>query len=111
MLVVAEGVDVLSVNTVSLEVGGLERFVVPGLRVFDWLKRRINELLRDGRVSPWPAVNDCIFEVLVLGGCVLLKLPGTGKSLRLGSYVRLLAKSSKLTVGRKSYESLVSVGS
>ena len=110
MFVVGGGIDALSAGTGSLEGGGL--FVMPGLRVFDWLKRRIKELLRDGRVSPWPAVNGCMFGVLPLtGGWVLLKLPGTGKSLRLGSYVRLLAKSSKLTVGRKSYESPVSVGS
>jgi hypothetical protein len=98
MLVVGGGMAVLSVNTVLVDVGGLEGFVVPGLRVFDWLKRRMNELLRDGRVSPWPAVNGCMFGVcvllllvvvlalaLALSGTVLLKVPGTGKSLMLGS--------------------------
>lgn len=85
MLVVGAGVAVLSVNTGGLAFGGLEGFVVPGLRVFDWLKRRMNELLRAGRVSPWPAVKGCMFDAVLLGGAVLLKLPGAGKSLRAGS--------------------------
>ena len=51
-LVVGGGIVVLSLNPGLLDVGGLERFDVPGLRVFDWLKWRMNELLREGRVSP-----------------------------------------------------------
>lgn len=88
MLVVGGGMDVLSANVGLPDAGGLEGFVVPGLRVFDWVKRRMNELLRDGRVSPWLVVKGCIFEVVVvvvLGCAVLLKEPGAGKSLRLGS--------------------------
>jgi hypothetical protein len=85
MLVVGAGVAALSVNTGGLALGGLGGFVVPGLRVFDWLKRRMNELLRAGRVSSWPAVNGCMLDAVLLGGAVLLKLPGTGKSLRSGS--------------------------
>ena len=76
-----------------------------GLREVDWLKRRMNELLRVGRVSVVGAsVNACMLDVLLLAGAVagVLKLPGAGKSLRFGSYERLFAKSSKLTAGRKS---------
>lgn len=90
MLVVGAGIAVLSVKTGGPAAGDLEGFVVPGLRVLDWLKRRMNELLRDGRVSVWAAANGCMFDTAaaaaaVLGGAVLLKLPGAGKSLRLGS--------------------------
>lgn len=91
-----------------------------GLRTVDWLKRRMKELLRVGRVSVAVApVNVCMLDVaalvlvlvLVLAGMELLKLPGAGKSLRSGSYARLFAKSSKLTEGRKSYDEDVCVGS
>jgi len=78
-----------------------------GFLAVDWLKRRMKELLRVGRASEvGAAVKACTFGVLmlvlVLAGTELLKLPGAGKSLRSGSYARLLAKSSKLTEGRKS---------
>lgn len=65
--------------------GGWEGFVMPGLRVLDWLKRRMKELLRSGCASFRPARNGCMLGVALLGGAVLLKLPGAGKSLRLGS--------------------------
>ena len=73
-----------------------------GFLLLDWLNRRMNELLRAGRESPGAAVNVCMLGVLLLVGTLLLNEPGAGKSLRLGSYARLLAKSSKLTEGRKS---------
>ena len=72
---------------------------MPGRLVADWLKRRLKELLRAGRVSGSAAVAGCMPGML---GVVVLA--GTGKSLRLGSKARLLAKSSKLTEGRKSKE-------
>jgi hypothetical protein len=54
-----------------------------GFRAVDWLKRRMKELLRTGRASVGGAlVNACM---LVLAGTLPLKLPGAGKSLRLGS--------------------------
>jgi hypothetical protein len=63
-----------------------------GFLAVDWLKRRMNELLRAGRASAAGApVNACMSGVLVLAalpvvaGTALLKLPGAGKSLRLGS--------------------------
>jgi hypothetical protein len=59
-----------------------------GFLVVDWLKRRMKELLRVGRESAAGGVapvNDCMLGVLLLTGTVLLKLPGAGKSLRLGS--------------------------
>lgn len=57
-----------------------------GLRAVDWLKRRMNELLRVGRESvAAPPVNACMLGVLLLAGTGVLKLPGAGKSLRLGS--------------------------
>lgn len=59
-----------------------------GIRVVDWLKRRMKELLRAGRASLEGApVNVCMLGVLVLvlAGTLALKLPGAGKSLRLGS--------------------------
>jgi len=76
----------------------------------------MKELLRVGRASVAEGpVKACMLGVLVLlavlGGTGLLKLPGTGKSLRLGSYVKLFAKSSKLTEGRKSYVPVGSTGS
>jgi hypothetical protein len=43
-----------------------------------------------------------LLAVVLLAGTLALNEPGAGKSLRAGSYARLLAKSSKLTVGRKS---------
>lgn len=85
VVVVGGGMAVLSVNTGGLALDGLERFTVPGLRVPDWLKRRMNELLRDGRESAWPVVKGCMLDAVLLGGAVLLKLPGAGKSLRAGS--------------------------
>lgn len=63
-----------------------------GFLAVDWLKRRMKELLRVGRDSEEGSpVNVCIFGVLVLVGAftlvgtLLLKVPGAGKSLRLGS--------------------------
>lgn len=54
--------------------------------VVDWLKRRMKELLRVGRESAAGApVKGCILGVLSLVGTLLLKLPGAGKSLKLGS--------------------------
>lgn len=74
-----------------------------GCLLVGWLKRRMKELLRAGRDSVvGVAVNVGMLFVLLLAGRLLLKEPGAGKSLRLGSYERLLAKSSKLTEGRKS---------
>jgi hypothetical protein len=46
----------------------------------------MNELLRAGRESnPVPPVNVCMLGVLLLEGTGALKLPGAGKSLKLGS--------------------------
>jgi hypothetical protein len=60
-----------------------------GFLAVDWLKRRMNELLRAGRESvPVPPMNGCTCGVLWLvgmGTAAVLKLPGAGKSLRLGS--------------------------
>jgi hypothetical protein len=54
-----------------------------GFRAVDWLKRRMKELLRVGRASAGGApVNACM---VVLAGTLPLKLPGAGKSLKLGS--------------------------
>jgi hypothetical protein len=57
-----------------------------GFLAVDWLNRRMNELLRVGleSVAALP-VNACMLGVLLLAGTGVLKLPGTGKSLRLGS--------------------------
>ena len=77
MLVVGSTADVLSTGTAGVAVGGLEGFVMPGLRVLDWLKRRMNELLRAGYAS--------VSAGCMLGGAVLLKLPGAGKALKSGS--------------------------
>lgn len=83
-----------------------------GFLAVDWLNRRMNELLRVGRASVAGAPEKfCMLGMLVFGTAGLLKLPGAGKSLRLGSYERLFAKSSKLTEGRKSYVSVGSTGS
>jgi hypothetical protein len=73
--------------------GGIEGVSEPdavdaplGFRAVDWLKRRMNELLRVGRESVGAPVNDCIVLLaLLLAGTLLLKVPGAGKSLRLGS--------------------------
>lgn len=82
-----------------------------GFLLVDWLKRRMKELLRVGRVSvgapvapvtPAAPVKACMLGALVLEGTLLLNVPGAGKSLKSGLYERLLAKSSKLTEGRKS---------
>jgi hypothetical protein len=76
-----------------------------GLRAVDWLNRRMKELLRVGRASVVGApVKGCMAGVVLLAGTA-------GKSLRVGSYERLFAKSSKLTEGRKSYVSVGSRGS
>jgi hypothetical protein len=57
-----------------------------GFRAVDWLKRRMNELLRVGRESAaGVAVKACMLGVLVLAGTGALKLPGAGKSLSVGS--------------------------
>lgn len=57
-----------------------------GFLAVDWLNRRMNELLRVGRESVTGApVNGCMLGVLVLAAVGVLKLPGAGKSLRLGS--------------------------
>jgi hypothetical protein len=57
-----------------------------GFRAVDWLKRRMNELLRAGRVSAGAPVNACIVLLaLLLAGTLLLNVPGAGKSLRSGS--------------------------
>lgn len=56
-----------------------------GFLLLDWLKRRMNELLRVGRESTGAPVNDCMLEVLAVAGTLLLKVPGAGKSLRSGS--------------------------
>jgi hypothetical protein len=50
-------------------------------------------------------VNDgmlLMLGVVLTAGTLVLNVPGAGKSLKAGSYARLLAKSSKLTAGRKS---------
>jgi hypothetical protein len=76
-----------------------------GFLAVDWLKRRTKELLRVGRVSVGVPMNEgmlLLLGVVLAAGALALKVPGAGKSLRAGSYERLLAKSSKLTVGRKS---------
>jgi hypothetical protein len=77
-----------------------------GFLAVDWLKRRTKELLRVGRVSVGVPVKDGMLlllpEAVLSAGTPVLNVPGAGKSLRAGSYERLLAKSSKLTVGRKS---------
>ena len=85
-----------------------------GFLAVDWLKRRTKSLLRVGGLSVGVPVNDgmlLLLGVVVLAGTLALNVPGAGKSLRAGSYARLLAKSSKLTAGRKSYEPMLSVGS
>jgi hypothetical protein len=73
--------------------GGIEAISEPdvvdaplGFLAVDWLKRRMNELLRVGRESVGVPVNDCIVLLaLSLAGALLLKDPGAGKSLRVGS--------------------------
>ena len=73
--------------------GGIEDVSEPdavdaplGFRAVDWLKRRMNELLRVGRESVGAPVNDCIVLLaLLLPGTSVLNVPGAGKSLRLGS--------------------------
>jgi hypothetical protein len=76
-----------------------------GFLAVDWLNRRMKELLRVGRPSVEGApVKAGMADVVLLAGTA-------GKSLRLGSYERLFAKSSKLTEGRKSYVSVGSRGS
>lgn len=85
-----------------------------GFLAVDWLKRRTKSLLRVGGLSVGVPVNDgmlLLLGVVVLAGTLALNVPGAGKSLRAGSYARLLAKSSKLTAGRKSYEPVLSAGS
>lgn len=56
-----------------------------GFLVPVWLKRRMKELLRAGRLSAGAVVKVFMFGILVLEGTLLLKEPGAGKSLRLGS--------------------------
>jgi hypothetical protein len=58
-----------------------------GCLAVDWLKRRMKDSLRVGRVgeSVGTPVNVCMLLGPVLAGTVLLKVPGAGKSLRVGS--------------------------
>jgi hypothetical protein len=73
--------------------GGIEDVSEPeavdaplGFRAVDWLKRRMNELLRVGRESVGAPVNACIVLLaLLLAGTLLLNVPGAGKSLSVGS--------------------------
>lgn len=55
-----------------------------GFLLLDWLKRRMNELLRVGRVSGGAPVKDGMVEAAA-AGTLVLKVPGAGKSLRSGS--------------------------
>ena len=93
----------------------------------DWLKRRISELLRAGRVSAvlevkgegWfgragpraEEVNEwCDGGAMWDGALSDEESGGAGKLLRAGSYWRLFAKSSKVTSGMKPKCSCASAG-
>ena len=86
----------------------------------DWLKRRISEVLRAGRVSAvLLAKGEGAYCVEVEGCCdgaamwdeaSVDESGGCGKWLRTGSYWRLFAKSSKVTSGMKSKRSPASAG-
>lgn len=76
---------VLSANSGGLALGGLGGFVAGGLRGFDWPRRRMKELLRDGRVSAWLVVKGCKLGGAVVLGAVMWKEAGAGKSLKAGS--------------------------
>lgn len=98
MFVAGGGMD--DVSAVTVEPDAVDAPL--GFLLLDWLKRRAKELLRAGRVSVAAPENDCMLVVLLLAGTLLLKEPGAGKSLRVGSYERLFARSSKFTDGRNS---------
>lgn len=86
-------IDMLEVELAVAAVGNMVEVSVPleaveaplGFLVPVWLKRRMKELLRAGRLSAGAVVKVCMLGMLVLEGTLLLKEPGAGKSLRLGS--------------------------